>query len=127
MNSVTPVRTRIGDVAVLALLTVNGALLGAFSLAFTPMYVAGFPAPMGILFAVSILPWLVTRAGEIDARPAVAAAPLAAWFLAVVVLGLGGPGGDVMLPVLWQSGVLLLGGIVAGLWALREVTDRGDR
>ena len=84
MNTVTPVRTRIGEVAVLALLTFDGALLGAFSLAFTPMYVAGFPAPMGILFAVLILPWLVTRAGEVDARPA------------------------------------------AGLWALREVTDRGD-
>lgn len=126
MNTVTPVRARIGDVAVLAVLTFDGALLGAFSLAFTPMYVAGFPAPMGILFAVLILPWLVTRAGEVDARPAVAAAPLVAWFLVVVVLGLGGPGGDVMLPVLWQSGVLLLGGIVAGLWALREVTDRGD-
>lgn len=122
MNEIT--RTRIGDAAVLAVLTFNGALLGAFSLAFTPMYVLGFPAPMGILFAVLILPWLITRAGEIDPRPAAAAAPLIAWFLVVVVLGLGGPGGDVMLPLSWQSGVLLLGGIVAGLWALREVVDR---
>lgn len=122
MNEVT--RARIGDVAVLAVLTFNGALLAAFSLAFTPMYVAGFPVPMGILFAILILPWLITRAGEIDARPAAAGAPLIAWFLTVLVLGLGGPGGDVMLPVIWQSGVLLLGGIVAGLWALREVTDQ---
>ncbi len=123
MNEITPRRTRIGDVAALTLLSSNGMLLGAFSLAFTPMYVAGFPVPMGILFAVLILPWLVTRAGEIDPRPVSAAGPLISWVLVVLVLGLGGPGGDVMLPVIWQSGVLLLGGIVAGLWALRDVVD----
>ncbi len=124
MNEITPRHSRIGDAAALGMLTFNGALLGAFSLAFTPMYVAGFPAPMGIRFAVLILPWLVTRAGEIDVRPAAAGAPLIAWLLVVIVLGLGGPGGDVMLPLIWQSGVLLLGGIVAGLWALREVVEQ---
>lgn len=110
-------------VAALVILTFDGALLGAFGLAFTPMYAGGIPVPMGVVFSVLILPWLVLRAGEIDPRPAVAGAPLVAWFLVVAVLSVGGPGGDVMLPVTWQSGLLFLGGIGAGLWALRQVGE----
>ncbi len=110
-------------VAALAILTFDGALLGAFGLAFTPMYAGGIPVPMGVAFSVLILPWLVLRAGEIDPRPAVAGAPLVAWFLVVAVLAVGGPGGDVMLPVTWQSGLLFLGGVGVGLWALRQVGE----
>ncbi|WP_300010242.1 hypothetical protein [Pseudonocardia sp.] len=116
--------SRLTGVAALALLTFDGALLGAFGLAFTPMYAGGFPVPMGVVFTVLILPWLVLRAGEIDPRPAAAAAPLIAWFLVVAVLAVAGPGGDVMLPVTWQSGLLFLGGVGAGLWALRQVVDQ---
>jgi hypothetical protein len=53
----------------------------------------------------------------------VAALPMAAWFLVVAVLAVVTPGGDVMVPLWWQSGALLLGGVAAGLWALRQVLD----
>lgn len=105
----------------LALLTLNGALLGAFGVGFTPIFVGGVPVPMGVLFTVLILPWLVLRAGELDGRPGVAALPVVAWFLVVAVLAVVSPGGDVMVPLWWQSGALLVGGVAAGLWALRQV------
>lgn len=105
----------------LVLLTLNGALLGAFGVGFTPIFVGGVPVPMGVLFTVLILPWLVLRAGELDGRPGVAALPVVAWFLVVAVLAVVSPGGDVMVPLWWQSGALLVGGVAAGLWALRQV------
>jgi hypothetical protein len=72
-----------------------------------------------------VLPWLVLRAGELDPRPGVAGAPVLAWLLVVGVLGLGGPGGDVLLPATWQSMVLVFGGLFAGLLALRKVLVGG--
>jgi hypothetical protein len=110
----------------LALLVLDGLLLGGIGLVLTPVYVGGVPAPVGALLSVVALPWLVLRAGELDPRPAVAGAPLFAWVLAVGVLGLGGPGGDVLLPETWQSLLLVFGGLFAGLLALRRVLVRGS-
>ena len=112
------------DSALLVLLVADGLLLGAFGLMFTPLYTNGIPVPMGIVLSVLVLPWLVRHAGEIDARPAVAGAPLTAWVVAVGVLGLLGPGGDAMLAANWQSLVLLASGLGTGLWALRGVMER---
>ncbi len=111
------------DGALLALLALDGLLLGAFGLVFTPLYTKGVPVPMGAVLSILVLPWLVHRAGEVNTRPAVAAVPLVAWVVAVGVLGLFGPGGDAMLALDWQSLLLLAGGIGAGLWALRAVLE----
>ena len=105
----------------LALLVLDGVLLGAVGLAFIPLYVGAVPVPFGAVLSAILTPWLVARAGELDPRPPVAAAPLVAWALTVAVLGLGGPGGDAMLPPTWQSLVLVGGGLAAGLWALRAI------
>jgi hypothetical protein len=107
--------------ALLALLVLDGLLLGAIGLVLTPMYTGPVPTPVGAVLSVLLLPWLVLRAGELDPRPGVAGAPLVAWVLAVGVLGFGGPGGDVLLPTTWQSLLLVAGGLGAGLWALRKV------
>lgn len=112
------------DGALLVLLVVDGLLLGAFGLVFTPLYTNGVPVPMGVVLSVLVLPWLVRRAGEVDPRPAVAAAPLTAWVAAVGVLGLFGPGGDVMLGPDWQSLLLVVAGVGAGLWGLRAVLEQ---
>ncbi len=108
-----------GDRGVLALLVVDGVLVGAVGLAFTPLYLGAVPAPLGVLLAVVVLPWLVLRAGEIDRR--FAGAPVFAWFATVAVLGLFGPGGDALLTTSWQSLLFVVGGVGAGLWALRRV------
>jgi hypothetical protein len=105
----------------LGLLVVDGLLLGAIGLVLTPMYAGPVPAPVGAVLSMLVLPWLVLRAGELDQRPGVAGAPVLAWLAAVGVLGLGGPGGDVLLPPTWQSALLVFGGLLAGLWALRKV------
>lgn len=120
---VTPTVPRGGGYrpGLLALLVLDGLLLGGIGLVLTPMYTGGFPTPVGVLLSVAVLPWLVLRAGELDPRPSVAGAPLIAWGLAVGVLGLGGPGGDVLLPATWQSLLLVFGGMFAGLLALRRV------
>lgn len=119
-----PEQPLVPDRVLLVLLVVDGLLLGAFGLMFTPLYTHGIPVPMGVVLSVLVLPWLVRQAGEIDARPAVAGAPLTAWVLAVGVLGLFGPGGDSMLLANWQSLALAVGGIGAGLWGLRAVMER---
>jgi hypothetical protein len=113
--------------ALLALLTLDGLLLGGFGLVFTPLYVNGVPAPVGIVLSVIVLPWLVQRAGEITSRPVAAATPLVAWGATVVGLGLFGPGGDVMLPADVLSLLLLVGGLGSGLWALRAVMEENYR
>ena len=123
---------RLHSPGLLVLLVVDGLLLGAIGLALTPMYAGAVRTPVGALLSIALVPWLVLRAGELDARPAVAGAPLLAWVLAVGVLGVGGPGGDVLLPATWQSALLVFGGLLAGLVALRralmgEVAVAGER
>ena len=113
--------TRLRSPSLLGLLVVDGLLLGGIGLVLTPMYAGSVPAPVGAVASVVVLPWLVLRAGELDPRPGAAGAPVIAWLLAVGVLGLGGPGGDVLLPATWQSSLLVFGGLFAGLLALRTV------
>jgi hypothetical protein len=107
------------------LLVVDGLLLGGIGLVLTPMYAGSVPAPLGAALSIVVLPWLVLHAGELDPRPGVAGAPLLAWLLAVGVLGVSGPGGDVILPATWQSLLLVFGGLFAGLLALRRVLNGG--
>jgi hypothetical protein len=109
------------DGPLLALLILDGVLLGVAGLAFTPLHLDGASAPLGALASIALLPWLVARAGEVDPRTGWAAAPLTAWGVTVGVLGVAGPGGDVLLPVTWQSLLLLFGGLGAGLWRLRRL------
>lgn len=105
----------------IAFLTLNGALVGAFGLLFTPLYWGAIPVPLGIVVSMLTLPWLIRAAGELDPRPLAAGAPLAAWALVVLVLAFAGPGADVLLPATWQSLLLVLGGLGVGLWSLQSV------
>jgi hypothetical protein len=120
-----PVGRGLHSPALFGLLVVDGLLLGGVGLVLTPMYVGAIATPVGAVLSIAALPWLVLRAGELDPRPGVAGAPLFAWLLAVGVLGLGGPGGDVLLPATWQSLLLVFGGLFAGLLALRKVLVGG--
>ena len=111
-----PEEPLVPDGTLLALLILDGVLLGVFGLAFTPLYVDGLPAPLGALASIALLPWLVSRAGEIDPRTGWAGAPLTAWGVTVGVLGVAGPAGTCCLGH-WQSFLLLFGGLGPG-WAV---------
>lgn len=108
----------------LGLLLLDAILLAGLGLVFTPYYVQAVPVPIGALLVVLVLPWLVQRAADIDPRPSVGGAPLWAWLLTTLLLGLWGPGGDAVLPMglttAWTSLVLVGGGLLAGLVALRR-------
>jgi hypothetical protein len=51
----------------------------------------------------------------------VAALPLVVWLLVLGVLGVGGPGGDVLLAADWRSMLLLAGGIFPAAVVLGRV------
>lgn len=105
----------------LALLVVDGALVGAFALAINPLVVGAVPVPAGALLSILVLPWLVLRAGEVDTRRQWAGAPAYAWFAVLAIFGFTGPGGDVLLAGTWPPIALIVGGVGAAVWALRRV------
>ena len=122
--------TRLPLAALVAMISV---LLVAFELMFQMFYIGPVPVPLGTVIVVLSLPWLVhITVTEISATTAGAAAPVLLWFVSVLVLGLFGPGGDVLLPGTWQSMLLLVAGSAAGLVAFRRAVEnlagsRGER
>lgn len=118
-------RTEPTRAALAALLLAVSVLLVAFELMFQMLYLGPVPVPLGTLIVVVGLPWLVhVSATEISPTTAGAAAPVLVWFVSVLVLGVFGPGGDVLLPGTWQSLLLLAAGTAAGLAAFRRETER---
>ncbi|MFY9805928.1 MAG: hypothetical protein WCB57_05895 [Pseudonocardiaceae bacterium] len=95
----------------LVVLVFDAFALAAVELLYLPLRVGAVPVPITILLAAVTTPWLVRSAAELGGPRAVAAVPLVVWVLALGVLGLGGPGGDVLLPADWRSVLLLGGGI----------------
>lgn len=116
-----------GSTAVLGLLILDAMLVGALGVAFAPLYIGAVPAPLSVPLTMLILVWLVRRAAEIDPRPTRAAAPLYGWGLTVAVLGFTAPGRGGLLAPTWQSLLLLVGGVGAGLWELRRLVDTADQ
>ena len=95
----------------LMVLVFDAVALAAVELAYLPLRVGAVPLPITILLAAVSTPWLVRRAAELGGPPSVAAVPLVVWLLALGVLGVAGPGGDVLLPADWRSALLLAGGL----------------
>lgn len=114
------------DQLLLTLLLVNAVLLAALELFFLPLRLDGrllpelgfVPVPLSLLLAAISTPWLVAQTGRLAAKMGAsvwfAAVPLGLWLLTVVVLGLTGPGGDVVMPQDWRGIGLLAAGMVPG-------------
>lgn len=113
-------------IALLTLLLVDAALLAAAELLYLPMHIGAVPVPLTALAALVTMPWLVRRAAELGNAPIVAASPLLVWLATIGVLGLVGPGQDVLLPDGWRPLVLLAAGILPAVWALRSLTRAGE-
>ncbi|HWN32535.1 MAG TPA: hypothetical protein VNP03_07315 [Pseudonocardia sp.] len=110
---------------VVGLLTVDAALLAMMELMFLTLALGVVPLPISALLALVSTPWLVRRAGELGGAGS-ASAPLIAWALTVAVLGLAGPGGDVLLLGDWSSLALVVAGLVPAAFVLGRVL-RGKR
>jgi hypothetical protein len=95
----------------LVVLVFDALALAAVELLYLPLRVGAVPFPITILLAVVSTPWLVRSAAELGGPRVVAAVPLVVWVLALGVLGVGGPGGDVLLPADWRLALLLGGGM----------------
>jgi hypothetical protein len=95
----------------LMVLAFDAVVLAAVELLYLPLRVGAVPFPVTILLAVMSTPWLVRRAAELGGSRSVAAVPLVVWLLTLGVLGVAGPGGDVLLPATWRSMLLLAGGL----------------
>lgn len=86
-----------------------------------PMLWGGFPVPITPLVAALTLPALISKAGSISSRLAIAGSPLWIWLLCVLVSGFPGPGGDIVLIGDWRALLLLAGGALPGAVALGGV------
>jgi hypothetical protein len=95
----------------LMVLVFDAVALAAVELAYLPLRVGAVPLPITTLLAAVSTPWLVRSAAELGGPRSAAAVPLLVWLLALGVLGVAGPGGDVLLPADWRSVLLLAGGL----------------
>ncbi|NKQ58011.1 hypothetical protein HFP15_34635 [Amycolatopsis sp. K13G38] len=103
----------------LVVLLVDTVLLATLELFFLPLRLDGkllpklgdVPVPVTVLVAIVTTPLLVGQAGKL-AGPRAAFAPLVVWVLTVVILGLFGPGGDLVLVQDWRALLLLAGGVL---------------
>jgi hypothetical protein len=86
-----------------------------------PMFWQGMPLPITPLVAAVTLPALISRAGRISARLAVAGSPLWIWLVCILVSAFPGPGGDIVLIGDWRALLLLAAGALPGAVALGGV------
>ncbi|UZJ23983.1 hypothetical protein RHODO2019_12415 [Rhodococcus antarcticus] len=87
-------------------------LVAVLEVLFLPVHLGTLSVPVGAIAAAVTNPVLVAAAGERTTRTTVAAAPLGAWVLTVLLLTFPGPGGDVLLLNDWRALVLLVLGVV---------------
>jgi hypothetical protein len=110
----------------LVVLMFDAIALAVVELLYLPLRLGATPFPITILLAAVTTPWLVCSAAELGGPRATAAIPLGVWLLVVGVLGIGGPGGDVLLAADWRSGLLLAGGTVPAAVALGRALAVSD-
>jgi hypothetical protein len=104
--------------ATFVVLVFDAVALATVELFYLPLRVGAAPFPITIVLAAVSTPWLVRSVAHLGGPRAMAAVPLLVWLLVIGVLGVGGPGGDVLLAVDWRSGLLLAAGTVPAAVAL---------
>ncbi|MFF0145358.1 hypothetical protein ATK36_4646 [Amycolatopsis sulphurea] len=95
----------------LLLLAFDAVLLALLEVFFLPLRVGSLgeiPLPVTALVGAVTTPWLVLTTAKL-VRPGLSFVPLAVWVIVVFVIGLTGPGGDLVLVQDWRA-LLLLGG-----------------
>lgn len=117
----------------LLLLAFDAVLLALLEVFFLPLRVGSLgeiPLPVTALVGAVTTPWLVLTTAKL-VRPGLSFLPLAVWVIVVFVIGLTGPGGDLVLVQDWRA-LLLLGGsalpaaLVLGGGLGRAATAKGS-
>ncbi|QGK68859.1 hypothetical protein GIY23_04255 [Allosaccharopolyspora coralli] len=114
----------VSDRLLLGVLIVDAALLAVVEVMFLPLYWGAVPFPITAAVAAVTTPFLVVAAGKLGFGARGASAPLVAWFLTVFVVGVLGPGGDIVLLSDWRTLLLLAGGTVPSAVLLGLLTAR---
>jgi hypothetical protein len=109
---------------ILVMLVFDTIALAVVELLYLPLRVGAIPFPITILLAAVTTPWLVHSAAELGGPRTIAAIPLVVWLLVIGVLGVGGPGGGVLLAADWRSGLLLAGGTIPAAVVLGRAMAR---
>ncbi|GAA3572134.1 hypothetical protein GCM10022222_65380 [Amycolatopsis ultiminotia] len=94
----------------LLLVSFDAVLLALLEVFFLPLRVGSLgevPLPVTALVGAVTTPWLVLTVAKL-VRPGLSFVPLAVWVVVVFVIGLTGPGGDLVLVQDWRA-LLLLG------------------
>ncbi len=112
------------DWVLLLVVMLDSAVLAMLEMFFLPLRIGVIEFPVTALVAAVTMPWLVARAGDVSRRSLVAGAPLWVWLLTLAVLGVAGPGGDVVLLPDWRSLLLVAAGAFPGAVALGQVVGR---
>jgi hypothetical protein len=104
----------------IALLVLDSVLIAMYELFLLPLHLprslGGGVFPVMALVAAVTTPLLVWAAASVAPRRGAAVAPLVAWLLTVLALGVAGPGGDRVLPLDWRALLLMVAATVpAGL------------
>lgn len=107
-----------------AVLVFDAVALATVELMYLPLRVGTVPLPITVLLAAVSTPWLVRGAAELGGSRWVCAVPLVVWLLALGVLGVGGPGGEVLLAVDWRAGLLLAAGTIPAAVVLGRAMAR---
>ncbi|HVV10920.1 hypothetical protein [Amycolatopsis sp.] len=118
----------------LALLLLDTVLLATLELFFLPLRLDGtllpklgaVPMPLTVVVAIVTTPLLVLQAGKL-VKPRAAFAPLVLWVLTIVVLGLFGPGGDLVLVQDWRALLLIAGGALPAAMTLGGALATGRK
>lgn len=118
----------------LALVGISAAafVLAVLELFYLPLRLDGallpelrdWPVPISPVVAVVTTPLLVVAASWHARRALTAASPLLVWVGTLLVLGVFGPGGDVLLLDDWRTLVLFAGGALPGAIAVGTFTGR---
>lgn len=106
----------------LAVLTLDGVLSALMGVFFLPLRIGGVPVPVSAVLSGAINVALVWVAMQWTTSTRVAAAPLWAWLVTVLLCTFGGPGDDIVfggVGVMEYASVLLIavGAVPAG-WLL---------
>ncbi|GAA0513685.1 hypothetical protein GCM10011581_04500 [Saccharopolyspora subtropica] len=116
------------DGVVFGFLLLDAVLLALIELLFLPSYIGAVQFPITAAVAAVTTPLLVAEAARISPRRRVAGAPLVVWFATVFVVGMFGPGGDVvLLGNDWRTLLLIGGGALPGALMLGIVMGRRAR